>query len=92
MGRTITSQACVHVALHRPGRCLREAILDTSRRVRRLPAFGRFHSVARPSKYPEDSRLRPRTLPCSVSQSRRLWEAPAPSQRTSSFLRCAAGT
>ena len=55
----------------------------------RLMASRTFSVTGNPTEY---SRLRPRTWPCSVSQSSRSWEAPAPSQRTSSFLRCAAGT
>lgn len=43
-----------------------------------------FSVTLNPMEY---SRLRPRTLPCSVSQSSSPWDAPAPSERISSFLR-----
>ncbi len=46
-----------------------------------------FSVMANPTLY---STLRPRTLPCAVSQSSRSWDAPAPSERTSSFLGCVA--
>ncbi len=40
----------------------------------------------------ENSRLRPRIWPCSVSQSRNLWVAAAPSARTKSLRRWLSGT
>jgi hypothetical protein len=47
-----------------------------------------FSVIANPTEY---STLRPRIWPCSVSQSSRPWEAPAPSERISSVRRWAPG-
>ena len=53
------------------------------------PIASRIFSVkANPTLY---STLLPRMRPCSVSQSSRSWDAPAPSERTNNFVRWAAG-